>query len=142
MFFPFFLFFFFFPPQSLSFTSSSSSFLFFLFFFFFLYLGVDVTLIIAGWFLRSMFENSAKSPVKLLGTDFWIASSILWLSRSYSSYRRKRQTNLHINCRQRSHRCPISQLKNAILFQINYLQIDLLNNVINRLTFEFFFINL
>ena len=53
----------------------------------FIFIFFGITLIIAGWFLRSTLENSAKSPVRSHGTDLWTASSILQLSRSYSSYK-------------------------------------------------------
>jgi hypothetical protein len=51
-----------------------------------IYIYIEFTLIIVGWFLRSTFENSANSPVKSHGMDFWAASSILWQSCSYSTY--------------------------------------------------------
>jgi hypothetical protein len=50
-------------------------------------IDLEFTLIIVGWFLGSTFENSANSPVKSHGMDFWAASSILWQSCSYLTCR-------------------------------------------------------
>lgn len=48
------------------------------------------TFIIVGWFVLSIFEKAASSPVRSQGKGFWAASSIFRLRFSYSCYHKIR----------------------------------------------------